>query len=334
MNMKLGILIVIVLSFLLLAISCGKSGDSNSASGENGNPNTPFYIVKFDTNGGAHIGQISAAEGASVVLPLPVRGDFVFTGWYYGLELVGLNGALYTVNTDVTLKAKWGYDVVFIANGGSEVTDSYNNITQFVSLPTTTKEKANFLGWFTDNNTYANQITVSYVLTSDLTLYAKWEQDQLGSYNVNFVLNGGSGVDNISGVSLIIERIPTKAGFIFGGWYNDNGLTGNMRKFPLSITENTVLYARWVAEPGFTVTFDTNGGAPVQSMVGIARILYMPMTDLGGYLFWSWIDGTSSVSFPYAVKNDTTLTAIWMNVTEGCDLAPRWRTLFEFMFNG
>ena len=162
------------------------------------------------------------------------------------------------------------------------------------------------------------------------------------TYIVTFDSNGGSEVapvpvnfsegDNY--VFINKEPKPTKAGYIFGGWFADAGLT-NIRGFPLRLTGDIKLYARWVAEPGFTVTFDTGSGSPVPPLNNAARVTAAPSSGRGlGWDIVSWTDGANPITFPYAVTKDVTLYAVWVYTELGCELDPRWRTPLRFLFNG
>jgi uncharacterized repeat protein (TIGR02543 family) len=67
---------------------------------------------------------------------------------------------------------------------------------------------------------------------------------------VTFNTDGGSDIEPITetaGNKISVPTAPTKRGFTFGGWYKDSGLKN---KFDVSndiITENTTLYAKWIA---------------------------------------------------------------------------------------
>jgi len=68
------------------------------------------------------------------------------------------------------------YSVTFNSNGGSNV----QNIIGIKSGTTITfpenpiKEGQTFDGWFIDNETFHNEFTSSTIITSDLTVFAKW----------------------------------------------------------------------------------------------------------------------------------------------------------------
>lgn len=67
----------------------------------------PTYTIKFDTNGGNNIADISGLMNRSITLPdTPVKGDLVFAGWYTDKALTEkFSDARFTRN--ITLYAKW-----------------------------------------------------------------------------------------------------------------------------------------------------------------------------------------------------------------------------------
>ena len=84
-----------------------------------------------------------------------------------------------------------------------------------------------------------------------------------GLYQVSFETNGGSAVNPVR--TSLISSVPftEKTDETFAGWYTDSSFTGNSIQFPLKITEDRTLYAKWLSN--FTVTFETNGGSAISS---------------------------------------------------------------------
>ena len=69
------------------------------------------------------------------------------------------------------------YTVTFDSNGGSDVV-AITGITSgsTITLPLNpTKTDYDFAGWFTDNETFLNQFTEDTPVTSNITVYAKWD---------------------------------------------------------------------------------------------------------------------------------------------------------------
>lgn len=70
---------------------------------------------------------------------------------------------------------------------------------------------------------------------------------------VDFNTNGGSSIDSVDvPYSLTLEEptIPTKEGYIFNGWYEDEDKTVAF-DFNKEITEDITLYAKWTKEYKF-----------------------------------------------------------------------------------
>jgi len=103
-----------------------------------------------------------------------------------------------------------------------------------------------FDGWFTDNNVFASKWDFKTdVVKQDTTLYAKWEEKY---YTVNFA---GEGIDIESqsiaeGGYAIEPENPEREGYLFDGWFTDNGAFENEWDFESDIvTQDTMLYAKW-----------------------------------------------------------------------------------------
>lgn len=69
------------------------------------------------------------------------------------------------------------------------------------------------------------------------------------SYVINFESNQGSNVANLKGSydSSIVLPVPTREGYIFGGWYTDNSTFVNPFTSTKMPATNTKLFAKWTA---------------------------------------------------------------------------------------
>ena len=80
-----------------------------------------------------------------------------------------------------------------------------------------------------------------------VVLYPKWQQ----RYNLTYHKNDGSSTDTTFVSYVAKEYTPyegfVREGYIFAGWYKDTAFT-MYQSFPIDVTENTDLYARWEAE--------------------------------------------------------------------------------------
>ena len=115
---------------------------------------------------------------------------------------------------------------------------------------------------------------------------------------------------------------PVRDGFTFDGWYADQALEIPY-DFSQAVTSDLVLYAKWTEnEPEityYTVTFETNGGTPVDSQSvaenGVAEKPAAPAN--GSFTFNGWyIDPACTILYDFTspVTGDLTLYAGWKMV--------------------
>ncbi|NLE06958.1 MAG: InlB B-repeat-containing protein [Crenarchaeota archaeon] len=77
------------------------------------------------------------------------------------------------------------------------------------------------------------------------------DENQTVTYTITFESNGGSAVTAITavaGATVTAPAAPTKAGYIFVGWYSDSGLNTSYT-FGTMPSGNITVYAKWTAEP-------------------------------------------------------------------------------------
>ncbi len=100
---------------------------------------------------------------------------------------------------------------------------SIENITvvggSTVELPTPERSGYVFKGWYTDSS-YETPFTSTDVVTSNLRLYAKWNE----LVTISFDSNGGSDVESMEVEAGETMTLPesTKDGCTFEGWYSDS----------------------------------------------------------------------------------------------------------------
>ena len=114
------------------------------------------------------------------------------------------------------------YKIRFNTNGGSKTPSILvKENSTLSSLPVTTKENYEFLGWYLDNDLF----DLKTKITKDYLLEAKWSLKSLPTYEISFdTLNG----KNLS--SLILPEnstldnlpIPEKEGYTFKYWLYQN----------------------------------------------------------------------------------------------------------------
>ena len=203
-----------------------------------------------------------------------------------------------------------GYDVSFNSMGGSSVA-TITNVTgifltdedgYYLSQYIPTKSGYKFDGWYTDTS-YTNLIKEIFVITSDITLYAKWAPifiyfDMNGGEGVGYWDGSDIGVYQYSGGTLSLidaqgnytqEFTPYKEGWLFQGWYSGG-------EFPTIVTsvntdEDITLYARWGKEilvelnlnyvPSYRIPIGSIDKESVEYIAGTSSIVRYLIGDIG-----------------------------------------------------
>ena len=217
--------------------------------------------VVFEENGGSEIGDLVVLFDNKVVEPMaPSRYGYILEGWYTDREFTQRYDFDALVKGNLVLYANWKeakYTVKFETNGGTLMDDIVLNHNEFLPPSSNpTKENFNFSGWYLDKE-LTTPFDQTVGVTSDLTLYAKWEGIVC---KISFETNGGTVIDTINvnyGDNAEKPVSPSREGYIFAGWFLDSELTKTFN-FGTVIREDYTLYAKWVfdatVKPKYTVT--------------------------------------------------------------------------------
>ncbi|MGN0808133.1 MAG: InlB B-repeat-containing protein [Candidatus Coproplasma sp.] len=153
------------------------------------------------------------------------------------------------------LKAE--YKLSFVVDGEVYATINTNG-EEVISMPEDpVKEDYIFDGWYWDNDVWSRPFTANSLLneklTSNMSVYAKWIEETVAENQFTLTFNsmGGSSVDEQTikyGQTASEPTKPTKAGYIFVGWYKEADFTNKWDFATDTITGDITLYAKWVDE--------------------------------------------------------------------------------------
>ena len=207
------------------------------------NRNSPTYITNyFNITDEEKITQISLGNLHSSAITSTGR----FFVWGYNYE--GQLGDGTTINknipTEITLfkSSKVFTSLTYIY---------HENINQFIP----NKEGYIFLGWYTDL-TFISLSDLSIMPANDIVLFGYWS---IINYDITYHLDDGINHDNNPNSYTVFDEItlfnPTKIGYNFLGWYDNEGLTGEaITTISLGSTINVNLYAKWEIK-SYTISY-------------------------------------------------------------------------------
>lgn len=304
------------------------------ANGGINQQNTTVSLVTYKVNYNADDGTITTPgttsyniETTGFTLPTIEKIGYKFNGWKYEGSLVDPNNLPATSSRDaeqtVEFVADWSlisYKVIYEEEGGKEIPDGTYTIEEGISeLPIPEREGFVFDGWYRDD------VLVTSVPkgTGDVTLLAHWNEI---TYTLSFVTNNGTTIEpivytytNANTVSLPANL--TKAHYTFDGWYDENGT--KLESVPLFSKDNqtkieVAIYAKWTPVE-YTITFDTNGGTPLESKeytIETATFKLPTRATKTGYTFVGWYKDEAltelfGTEVPQGTTGDFTLYAKW-----------------------
>ncbi|WP_303871687.1 InlB B-repeat-containing protein [Acetobacterium wieringae] len=294
--------------------------------------------IEFVTNNGTDVPKMVGATDREILdtsMPITVRDGYTFNGWFASADFSGdVVTALpdkYPMGTTIYY-AKWTADpafIEFVTNGGSDVATMTGVTDQAIApttMPATSRVGYTFSGWFAEadfSGTEVTALTGKYPIGTT-TYHAKWTPNPAA---IEFIVNGGSAVTNMTGVTdqvIADTTMPTttRAGYTFSGWYQEPDFSGTKvtalpGQYPIGMT---TYYAKWTPDPAH-IEFNVNGGSDVTTMTGVTDQVIapttMPTTSRAGYIFSGWyresdFSGTEVTALPgqYPIGT-TTYYAKW-----------------------
>ncbi|HAU88071.1 MAG TPA: hypothetical protein DCW90_22125, partial [Lachnospiraceae bacterium] len=204
--------------------------------------------VSFVMNGGSAVEKQTVLYGEKAVQPnAPTKAGFTFNNWYTNKTFTNVYDFVAPVKKNVTIYAKWDVfygslkEAIQYAQGvlASEDIVSYTETSvedYRVVLQEAIEMQAN------DTAKTAEQVaSLIEKLNAPQSILIKRVLE------VTFDCNGGTAINaqNITyGDKVSMPTAPSKAGYIFIGWYADSALTDDY-SLGAPVTESMVLYAKW-----------------------------------------------------------------------------------------
>ena len=185
-------------------------------------------------------------------------------------------------------------------------------------------------GWYSDSK-LTTPYTFSTMPASNLVLYAKWNPP---TFTVTFDMDGGTPAVESQTITKNgkVEKPadPTKVGYTFDGWYDEDGEHFDWQK---QITADTTIYAHWTQDPlSYTVHYVDEQG----NKLADDRVVIDPNAEVGDKATEKAVTipgyrpdagskevthklGNNEITFVYSERNATTSYTV-KYLIEGTDI--------------
>jgi len=270
---------------------------------------TPIsYSVTYQLNNGDGTAPTQASRYANetfTVAARPTRSGYQFADWFDGKSGYDANATYRVETSTVTLTARWVpvYTLHYTLNGSSDTPEADTTavggtVVQLAAAPT--RPGYTFTGWLGRNNTLL-PASDTFTIVEDSNMIAQWTAI---SRSVTYNTAGASSdtptvTSKIINDSFSLASAPTRAGYLFDGWFDGTDLYGAQANYVVSLS-NVILTAQWTAI-AYTVTYDLGGGylatPPTKSDVNIGNTFNLyngTDPELAVHTFTGWSDGTAT----------------------------------------
>ena len=262
--------------------------------------------------------------GASPSFAIAVAPFDVVSGVLYTCEFVGTDLPI-NIHEEIQLGEMWADGVgtvTFEANGGTVSYPMETRLLEESDMPKPTRQGYCFVGWYIDSE-LQHTVVYPYMVTADITLYAKWAENTDMNYTVRHFKQD---IDCTSYTLAKTETLTGATGSVsvavamtYIGFTADS-----FEQVSISADGSTVIDI-YYDRNAYTVTFDANNGTgntQTQTFYyGIEEKLKDTMFFNPGYTFLGW--ATSKTDNPvYNNKadflidsqnpTDITLYAVWL----------------------
>lgn len=182
-----------------------------------------------------------------------------------------------------------------------------------IVLPTQpVREGFTFDGWYLDDETKEIELTFDYFVQNctykDVEVYAKW----IENHSITF-MNGSELVSQMNIGKVLVSPIKLIQGKAFAGWFTTENFAGNPVEFPLLVTEDMTLYAKYIDEAqSCKISFQDKDGKILHHSIVVTKgetMKYFDSLNIVGYEIEYWKDKTTDVIFDIntPIEQDCTL---------------------------
>lgn len=309
------------------------------------------FTVTFQSNGGTTVSDyLDVEQNALIVEPTsPTKEGYIFEGWFTSQTFDTLfNFEATTIQSNITLYAKWREIVIeprtFSVNFvtlSDDIIEPYDDVledTNIVEPVSPTKEGFTFEGWYSDENYTHKWDFDTDVISSNITLYAKWEVVNIEVlYSVQFVtyttetINPYTSIVSGSHINQPVEI--EKDGYVFDGWYKESSFI-NIWDFDIDVVvANITLYAKW------SLIEVVPEGTPISTPQEFYDLVTKNSSDQVYYLAndidftgftWTYVNYTFTKTFN---GNGKTISNITISGADGSGVFSRVKTATIFNLN-
>lgn len=169
-----------------------------------------YCIVKFIRDTGALIKEVKIKKGASaadVAPPFPVIPGKTATGWNRSLDNINEDTTITAVYMDNTINVFFVYG----EDGRAPKEVNFPAYTEISPSISPLVDHAEFLGWYTNEDFTGQRVAFPYLLTNEITFYAKYVSRTKGSEGLEYSDTGSNTytISNYTGSDDVIV-IPEK----------------------------------------------------------------------------------------------------------------------------
>ena len=237
----------------------------------------------------------------------------------------GIGGGIYLDN-NVSMDVSNGSNRIYNNTAEGHGADICLEKGASITLPDAAGMGATFLksginidGWYNDNPRY----TPSKDGEAEKELKLSGKKSLVASYKATSVYikidtnggKGGSGSQTVQKGTTVTLEAPTKEGYLFTGWEDENKKiypAGEDGKVNITVTGDMTLTAVWKPRT-FTVTYVLLDGKTRTETVNYGETVTLGEEPRTGYTFVGWKDGEKMyhAGETITVTENMTLTAVW-----------------------